>query len=250
MSRWTSSADPPSSAWMKLACFSETRAVPIRNPFRPAASTSRPAESPGGLAKTEPALLPPGWCWRRHETISASCGPAGVDRSRRQRRTRPRRPPRSARSTTGGSRARAGPDRPRRRRRGQVEPPVPHQAGRGVRSVAAGVHPHRPADRPRHADRPLQPGQARLDRPAGQHRQPGSPARPGPGGRRCRCRSNRGRGERPDRESRRRRPAGSSPCRPPAPARDGRRAPAGRRAGRLRTRPRRTPRPGRRPGRW
>ena len=30
-----------------------------------------PAESPGGLVKTEPALLPPGWLARRHRTISS-----------------------------------------------------------------------------------------------------------------------------------------------------------------------------------
>ena len=76
----TSSAEPPSSAWMKLACFSDTRAVPRRTPFSPAASTRRPAESPGGLVNTEPALLPPGWCWRRQRTISASGRP---DRPRR-----------------------------------------------------------------------------------------------------------------------------------------------------------------------
>ncbi len=60
ISACTSSARPPLSAWMKLACFSDTCAVPIRNPFSPAASISRPAESPSGLVKTDPALEPPG----------------------------------------------------------------------------------------------------------------------------------------------------------------------------------------------
>ena len=31
----------------------------------------RPAESPGGFRNTDPALAPPGWCSRRHRTISA-----------------------------------------------------------------------------------------------------------------------------------------------------------------------------------
>ncbi len=52
----TSSAEPPSSAWMKLACFSDTRAVPTRKPFSPVSSMSRPAESPGGFTNTEPAF--------------------------------------------------------------------------------------------------------------------------------------------------------------------------------------------------
>ncbi len=55
---------------MKLACFSETCAVPRRNPLSPADSISLPAESPSGLVKTEPALEPPGWCSRRHRTMS------------------------------------------------------------------------------------------------------------------------------------------------------------------------------------
>ncbi len=38
---------------------------------------SRPAESPGGLVNTDPALDPPGWFWRRQRTISAiSAAPA------------------------------------------------------------------------------------------------------------------------------------------------------------------------------
>src|SRR5690606_19638556 len=45
----TSSAEPPGSAWMKLACLVETSAVPTRRPLHPDASTSRPAESPGGF---------------------------------------------------------------------------------------------------------------------------------------------------------------------------------------------------------
>ena len=78
--RWTSRTRPTTSAarpcpsgsaWKKLAWRSETQAVPTRKPFRPQASMSRPAESPGGLVNTDPALLPPGWLARRHRTTSS-----------------------------------------------------------------------------------------------------------------------------------------------------------------------------------
>ena len=42
---------------------------------------------------------------------------------------------------------------------------------RHVGAVAAGVHPHRAADRSRNADRPLEPGDRRRRRPPGEHRQ-------------------------------------------------------------------------------
>ena len=41
---------------MKFACISDTLAPPIAWPFRPAASISRAAWSPGGLRNTLPAL--------------------------------------------------------------------------------------------------------------------------------------------------------------------------------------------------
>ena len=41
---------------MKFACSSDTRAPPIAWPFRPAASISRAAWSPGGLRNTLPAF--------------------------------------------------------------------------------------------------------------------------------------------------------------------------------------------------
>ena len=52
----TSAAVPPSDAWTKLACFSDTQAVPMRWPRRPRPSTRLPAlTSPGtGLTNTEP----------------------------------------------------------------------------------------------------------------------------------------------------------------------------------------------------
>jgi hypothetical protein len=37
----------------------------------PAASTRRPALSPGGFRNTEPAFAPPGWCSRRQRTMSS-----------------------------------------------------------------------------------------------------------------------------------------------------------------------------------
>src|ERR1700723_3387288 len=40
---YTSTARPPGSAWMKLACFSLTTALPRRSPLHPAASISRAA---------------------------------------------------------------------------------------------------------------------------------------------------------------------------------------------------------------
>ena len=42
------------------------------NPRNPSESINPPAvTSPGtGLTNTEPQFCPPGWCWRRHRTIS------------------------------------------------------------------------------------------------------------------------------------------------------------------------------------
>ena len=80
MSARTSSARPPSSAWMKLACLVDTAAVPCRRPLPPAASMRRPAESPGGLVNTEPAFGPPGWLARRqaHDLGELGAAPLGV----------------------------------------------------------------------------------------------------------------------------------------------------------------------------
>ncbi len=70
--RRTSVAVPFWSLTMKLACFSDTTAPPIRRPLSPAASISRPAESPGGLRKTLPADgMPSGWCAWRQRRISS-----------------------------------------------------------------------------------------------------------------------------------------------------------------------------------
>ena len=116
--RRTSSAEPPSSAWMKLACFVETLG-PMPEPealaARPRRSAARPSR-PGGLVKTEPALLPPGWCSRRQRTISASAArPASTGSPGLQARTRPRAPPRSAPSGRGAVAEAERRPRPRRR---------------------------------------------------------------------------------------------------------------------------------------
>src|ERR1700719_2999871 len=47
---------------MKLACFRDTEASPIRKPFKPALSISRAACCPGGLVNTEPQLHSPMGC--------------------------------------------------------------------------------------------------------------------------------------------------------------------------------------------
>src|SRR5213080_2715067 len=72
------------SPWlmMKLACFSDTEAPPMRKPLRPAASMRRAAWSPGGLVNTEPQLHSPIGCEARRRSRSSrtslSCA-AGVD---------------------------------------------------------------------------------------------------------------------------------------------------------------------------
>ena len=49
----------------KLACWVLMVALPMRFPFRPAASINRPALSPGGFLNIEPMLAPGGWLRRR-----------------------------------------------------------------------------------------------------------------------------------------------------------------------------------------
>src|SRR5438045_2055242 len=61
------------SPWlmMKLACFSDTEAPPMRKPLRPAASMRRAAWSPGGLVNTEPQLHSPIGCEARRRSRSS-----------------------------------------------------------------------------------------------------------------------------------------------------------------------------------
>ncbi len=57
---------------MKLACTGEKRARPTLMSLQPAASSRRPAESPGGLVKTLPNVRTPwGWVARRWPRYSA-----------------------------------------------------------------------------------------------------------------------------------------------------------------------------------
>ena len=172
----TSSAVPPSSAWMKLACLSDTCAEPSRSPRSPTSSMSAPAlTSPGtGLTNTDPAFWPPGWLARRHATISlisaSDCG-----RDRRARAGGPRSSTRSAgRDHSPGTASRG-----RRQANGRPGGSCPGQIDDGdlderrgdVRAVPAGVHPHRSADRAGHADGPLEPGQAAGCALPGEHGQ-------------------------------------------------------------------------------
>ena len=62
MSVFTSTARAPPSFTITFACRSEMCARPARTPFSPAASISRPACSPGGFLKTDPAFARPCGC--------------------------------------------------------------------------------------------------------------------------------------------------------------------------------------------
>ena len=175
---WTSSAEPPSSAWMKLACLSDTCAEPTRSAAQAELVDQRPGahlarhrvdeHRPGVLTA---GLVGPTPC---HDLAD---GRFGVGRS-------PRAPVAAPRRCTSAPAPRSLPRnrRPRSRgadapRHGQGRGPIEvgdgdlDQRGRDVRSVSAGVHPHRPADRTRHADRPLEPGQPARRHLAGEHGQ-------------------------------------------------------------------------------
>ena len=142
MSSTTSSALPPSSAWMKLACLSDTSAEPIRRPRSPASSMRRPALGPSppsdGLTNTDPAFCPPGWCSRRQRTISA------IRRSPSSRS--PHSSPMVAESTTWSS-ARSDPRkrRPRSAARTCASMPRRRSKMRTCRSDAAMSEPWPPA---------------------------------------------------------------------------------------------------------
>ena len=252
MTARTSSAEPPSSAWMKLACFSDTRAVPTRKPRRPSSSITSPADSWNGtgLTNTEPAFCPPGWCSRRQRTISpiaaSDFGPVARREAEGRREDDLVVLERGTTEAQGEPVSGHLPILPRH----EVEDADPHQRRGHVRAVPAGVHAHRAAHRAGHADGPLQAGQRRGRGLAGEHRQRDGAARP-----RRACRRSRSPWRRrpaaqrgPGTHGRPR--AGSSRDRRRAP---GRRSPARHRrpaGGRRATRPRRTAPPDRRPGRW
>ena len=164
-------------AWMKLACFSDTHAVPMRRPRRPSPSMRPPAlTSPGtGLTNTEPQFWPPGWCSRRQRTISAIVASAGSRGRRRRSRSRRRDArPGGRRGPSRGSAARAG-RRPRRtatgtarrgraRRRRRGTRPCP---SRGRRRSSAPRRRPMPGTPTAHSN-PVSPAAARA---AGEHRQ-------------------------------------------------------------------------------
>ena len=172
---------------MKLACFSETTAPPIRRPLSPAASISRPAESPGGLRKTLPADGRPSgwWAWRQRRISSSRVlivsGSAAASRNVASMTTSRGAPAAVAVVLLEPAVAVAKPevgrrDDPSRSRRRRGPGPISRTAG-DVGVVRAGVGPHRPADGARDRQAELEPGQAR---PAG------SRSRRGPSGRRPR----------------------------------------------------------------
>ena len=223
MTRRTSSAEPPRSAWMKLACLGETSAVPMRRPFRPQASIRRPAESSAGLVNTEPALAPPGWLARRQRTISSmaarpaagSPGAEAVGGRHHHVAWPPARCGGSAACEVGGRMVGDGGRR-------QVDDPVGDEGGDGVRAVAAGVHPHRPARPCPARPRPTR-GRSAPPRPSV------GPASAGPapppathvGAVDPQERRSRARASPPARRTRRRPPAGWSRSPPPGRARRG-----------------------------
>ena len=198
----------------------------MRRPFSPAASTSRPAESPGGLVNTEPAFGPPGWLLPPpahdlgDQRLGRGRGRPGAARARpddhlggAERRV----------AVAEGELAAGHATRPRRVPRSTTADPTQH--GGDVRAVAAGVHAHRAADRARHPDRPLE-----AVRPAAADRRATTGRLAAPPAHAPRSPSIVDRVEavaqhaRPRRRSRRRPPAGSSPARAPAPATPRRRA--------------------------
>ena len=101
----TSSAEPPSSAWMKLACLGDTSAVPD-----PQALGAGGVDQPAGrvarrVGEHRPGVVAPGLVARRQRTISAMLGLAGGGVARRQGERRPTTTTGAAPRSSGGSRA-------------------------------------------------------------------------------------------------------------------------------------------------
>ena len=115
----------------------------------------------------------PGWCSRRQRTISAiSASRLGGGRRGAAKLGAPRTTWWSPTVESPVARARARRQAPRHPRRcaGRRRGPCASDGGH-VGAVAAGVHPHRPADRTGHADRPLEAGEPGGGGAPGQHRQ-------------------------------------------------------------------------------
>ena len=174
MRRHTSSADPPSSAWMKLACFVDTSAVPSRRPFRPARVDEGSCRVAGrvGEHRSGVATRRAGW-------------PVATARSRRSRRRpsvdRPAAATNSAHSTTS-----AGPTDERPVGGGEALDPVlvPSASRRGPSTGSDAGRPRRPSrGRRRSCARapPTEPGTPTAhSRPGRRPRRPVGPAPAGP----------------------------------------------------------------------
>ena len=167
MSATTSSAEPPSSTWMKLACFGETSALPRRRPLSPAASMRRPAESSGGFVNTDPALAPPGWWALRHRTISASSASPSVVRAVGQPQLGGEHQVVHGQVRTAVAESEVDGGHPLILAVAEIEDVDPAQRRRHVGAVATGVHAYRTADGAGYADGPLETGQPGGDGPAG-----------------------------------------------------------------------------------
>ena len=173
ISAYTSAACAPGSATKKLACFSETTAPPTRAPLQPAASMSRPAESPARVGEHRSRVLPAGLMLAppAHDLVDAR-----RDRGRVVGAPGERRGQHHRRGADSAERAVAEPELRRRSRSraravGEVEHAGAEDHVGGLRAVAARVHAHRAADRAGDPDEELEPGDARRAGPAGEHRE-------------------------------------------------------------------------------
>ena len=167
--------------------------MPSRKPFSPAASTSRPAESPGRVGEHRPALLPARLVLRRRQRTISARSPARLGRSpRRSAELGPEHHlgrPHDGGAVAEGQRARG---RPRRRPR-RPGPATGSAAGRrrcpsrGRRRSSAPPRPTEPGTPTAHSS-PVSPASTRAP---GQHRQAGAAAgaapRPGAARRRARA---------------------------------------------------------------
>ena len=152
----------------------------MRRPRRPSSSMSSPGrqlegdgvdEDRAGVLAAGLVLAPP-----PHDLGQLGLGPRRGRRARAEpRRTRPLG---GRRGRSRGSEGRARSAAPHNPPRCEVEHADPHQRGGDVRAVAAGVHAHAAPDRPRHAHRPLEPGEAGGHRLAGEHGQAAQPRPP------------------------------------------------------------------------
>ena len=194
----------------------DTSAVPRRRPLPPAASISRPAESPGGLVNTEPALGRRAG-WPAASPRSRRSRPCGGRVAGRQAEPGGHAPPGGALTEERGSRGRGGGGHPSILPGAQVDDADPDE-GRPCRSRGrrrSSARRRRPSRaRPTAHSNPVSP--AATVRRATTGSAAAAPASP-------RCRRRRSpRSPRPARRrgrgSRRRRRAGWCPCRRPAPA--------------------------------